>query len=55
VPPIRQKLDIATSARLLVPWPTCRDAGKRTAGNFCTPRLFSRRTRQIVRALTRFG
>ena len=52
---ISQKLKIGALANLVVPYPTRGEAGKRAAGSFYTPALFSRRTRRLVRFLARFG
>jgi len=52
---ISQKLKIGSFANLIVPYPTRGEAGKRAAGSFYTPALFSPRTRRIVRFLARFG
>ena len=52
---ISQKLKIAALANLVVPYPTRGEAGKRAAGGFYTPRLFSPRTRRLVRLLARLG
>ena len=52
---ISQKLKIGALANLVVPYPTRGEAGKRAAGSFYTPTLFSPRTRRIVRFLARFG
>ena len=52
---ISQKLKIGAFANLIVPYPTRGEAGKRAAGSFFTPKLFSSRTRRIVRLLARFG
>jgi pyruvate/2-oxoglutarate dehydrogenase complex dihydrolipoamide dehydrogenase (E3) component len=52
---ISQKLKIGALANLVVPYPTRGEAGKRAAGGFYTPALFSSRTRRIVRFLARFG
>jgi pyruvate/2-oxoglutarate dehydrogenase complex dihydrolipoamide dehydrogenase (E3) component len=52
---IAQQLKIRALANLIVPYPTRGEAGKRAAGNFYTPRLFSPRTRRIVRFLAQFG
>lgn len=52
---ISQKLKIGAMANLIVPYPTRGEAGKRAAGNFYTPALFSPRTRRLVRFLARFG
>jgi pyruvate/2-oxoglutarate dehydrogenase complex dihydrolipoamide dehydrogenase (E3) component len=52
---ISRKLKIGAFANLVVPYPTRGEAGKRAAGSFYTPALFSPRTRWIVRCLARFG
>jgi pyruvate/2-oxoglutarate dehydrogenase complex dihydrolipoamide dehydrogenase (E3) component len=52
---ISQKLKIGAFANLIVPYPTRGEAGKRAAGEFYAPRLFSPRTRRIVGFLARFG
>jgi pyruvate/2-oxoglutarate dehydrogenase complex dihydrolipoamide dehydrogenase (E3) component len=52
---ISRKLKIGAMANLIVPYPTRGEASKRAAGCYYTPRLFSRRTRRLVRLLARFG
>jgi len=52
---ISQKLKIGAMANLVVPYPTRGEAGKRAAGSYYTPTLFSTRTRRLVRLLARFG
>ncbi len=52
---ISQRLKIGAVANLVVPYPTRGEAGKRAAGSFYTPTLFSPRTRRLVRLLARFG
>ena len=52
---ISRKLKISAIANLVVPYPTRGEAGKRAAGEFYAPSLFSPRTRRIVRLLARFG
>ena len=52
---ISQKLKIGAMANLIVPYPTRGEAGKRAAGAYYTPMLFSPRTRRLVRFLARFG
>jgi len=52
---IAQKLKISAVASMIAPYPTLGEAGKRAAGAFYTPMLFSPRTRRIVRFLARFG
>ena len=52
---ISQNLKIGALANLIVPYPTRGEAGKRAAGSYYTPTLFSARTRRLVRLLARFG
>lgn len=52
---ISQGLKVGAMANLIVPYPTRGEAGKRAAGAFYTPSLFSPRTRRLVRFLARFG
>ena len=52
---IAQKLKIGALAKLVVPYPTRSEAGKRAAGQFFTPRLFAPGTRRLVRALAWLG
>ena len=52
---VSQRLKIGALANLIVPYPTRGEAGKRAAGSFYTPALFSRRIRRVVRFLARFG
>jgi pyruvate/2-oxoglutarate dehydrogenase complex dihydrolipoamide dehydrogenase (E3) component len=52
---ISQRLKIGAMANLIVPYPTRGEAGKRAAGSFYTPSLFSPRTRRLVRLLAWFG
>jgi pyruvate/2-oxoglutarate dehydrogenase complex dihydrolipoamide dehydrogenase (E3) component len=52
---ISQKLKISALANLIVPYPTRGEAGKRAAGSYYTPTLFSPRTHRLVRLLARFG
>ena len=52
---ISQKLKIGAVASMIAPYPTLGEAGKRAAGSFYTPKLFSGRTRGLVRFLGRFG
>jgi len=46
---------IGAMAILLVPYPTLLAGSNHAAGCYYTPRLFSRRTRRLVRFLARFG
>jgi len=52
---ISQRLKIGAIANLVMPYPTRGEAGKRAAGSFYTPTLFSPRTRRLVRLIARFG
>jgi pyruvate/2-oxoglutarate dehydrogenase complex dihydrolipoamide dehydrogenase (E3) component len=52
---VSQRLKIGAMANLIVPYPTRGEAGKRAAGAYYTPALFSPRTRWLVRLLARFG
>ncbi|MGC2411440.1 MAG: FAD-dependent oxidoreductase [Stellaceae bacterium] len=52
---ISQRLKIGAMANLIAPYPTRGEAGKRAAGSYYTPTLFSPRTRRLVRLLARFG
>jgi hypothetical protein len=49
------KLKIGAVAGMIAPYPTLGEISKRAAGSFYTPSLFSKRTRMIVRFLSRFG
>lgn len=46
---------LSAIAGMIAPYPTLGEASKRAAGSFFTPRLFSERTRRLVRFLARFG
>jgi pyruvate/2-oxoglutarate dehydrogenase complex dihydrolipoamide dehydrogenase (E3) component len=48
-------LKLSTMAGFIAPYPTLGEVNKRAAGSFFTPRLFSDRTRRVVRLLARFG
>jgi pyruvate/2-oxoglutarate dehydrogenase complex dihydrolipoamide dehydrogenase (E3) component len=52
---ISQRLRIDALANLVMPYPTRGEAGKRAAGAFYAPFLFSPHTRRLVRFLARFG
>ena len=52
---LSRKLKISAMARAMLPYPTLGEVGKRAAGSFYLPKLFSPRSRAIVRFLTRFG
>jgi pyruvate/2-oxoglutarate dehydrogenase complex dihydrolipoamide dehydrogenase (E3) component len=46
---------LSTIAGFIAPYPTLAEVNKRAAGSFFTPKLFSERTRRLVRLLARFG
>lgn len=52
---IGRGMKIGAMAGMIAPYPTRSEIGKRAAGSFFTPGLFSERTRRIVRFLARFG
>jgi pyruvate/2-oxoglutarate dehydrogenase complex dihydrolipoamide dehydrogenase (E3) component len=52
---IGQKMKIGAVANMIAPYPTLGEAGKRAAGSFYTGKLFSERTRKLVRLLSWFG
>ena len=52
---IGQGLKIGAVASMIAPYPTLGEASKRAAGSFYTPKLFSDRTRRVVRLLRRLG
>jgi len=52
---ISQKLKIGAMAGMIAPYPTLAEVNKRIAGSFYTPKLFSGRTRRLVRMLMRFS
>jgi pyruvate/2-oxoglutarate dehydrogenase complex dihydrolipoamide dehydrogenase (E3) component len=49
------KQKIGTMAGLIAPYPTLGEVGKRAAGSYYTPSLFSERTRKILRFLMKFS
>jgi pyruvate/2-oxoglutarate dehydrogenase complex dihydrolipoamide dehydrogenase (E3) component len=52
---VQQRLKIGAVAGMIAPYPTLSEIGKRAAGNFFLPKLFSDRTRSLVRLLARLG
>ena len=52
---ISQRVKLSALAGMIVPYPTRAEAGKRAVGSHFTPRLFSDRTRRLVRWLARLG
>ncbi len=49
------RLKIGAMAKTIVAYPTLVEVGKRAAGSYYAPRLFSERTKAVVRFLARFG
>ena len=49
------KLKIGAMAQYIAPYPTLGEVSKRAAGAYYTPKLFSARTRFLVRALLKLG
>lgn len=52
---VAEGLKIGAVAQMIAPYPTLGEANKRSAGTFYTPKLFSERTRRIVRLLAYLG
>jgi len=52
---IGQRLKIKAMAGMIAPYPTLGEVGKRAASSFYIAKLFSRRTKKLVRFLARFG
>ena len=52
---VERGLKLGALANLVAPYPTLSEVSKRAAGAYYTPRLFSDRTRWLVRLLRRFG
>ncbi len=52
---IAQGLRIKAMAGMIAPYPTLGEAGKRAASSFYIAKLFSARTKTVVRFLARFG
>jgi pyruvate/2-oxoglutarate dehydrogenase complex dihydrolipoamide dehydrogenase (E3) component len=50
-----RRLRVGAVATMVAPYPTLGEANKRAAGSFYAPKLFSERTRAIVRLLARLG
>ena len=48
-------IKIGAMAQFIAPYPTFGEVSKRAAGSFYAPKLFSLRTRKLVRLLMRFG
>ena len=52
---VANRMKISQLAGYIAPYPTLGEVGKRAAGSYYTPALFSERTRRIVRFLLRFA
>jgi len=52
---VANRMKIAQLASYIAPYPTLGEVGKRAAGSYFTPALFSARTRRVVRFLLRFA
>jgi pyruvate/2-oxoglutarate dehydrogenase complex dihydrolipoamide dehydrogenase (E3) component len=52
---IGQRLKLSAMAGMVAPYPTLSEVGKRAAGAYYTPTLFSRRTKALVSFLSLFG
>jgi pyruvate/2-oxoglutarate dehydrogenase complex dihydrolipoamide dehydrogenase (E3) component len=52
---IAERTRLSRLAGMIVPYPTRAEAAKRAAGSLFAPKLFSARTRQVVRWLQRLG
>jgi len=52
---VANKQKIGSIAAYVAPYPTLGEAAKRAAGQYYTPKLYSDRTRAIVRFLAKFG
>ncbi|MCP1337770.1 dihydrolipoyl dehydrogenase family protein [Futiania mangrovi] len=52
---VEKRMKIGTLAGLTAPYPTLGEVSKRVAGSYYTPKLFSDRTRRLVRFLMRWS
>jgi len=52
---VAQGMKIGAMAQAILPYPTLGEAGKRLASSWYAPKLFSERTRRLVRFLMRFA
>ena len=52
---IAERLSIGAMARLVMPYPTLGEVGKRAAGSYYLSTLFGERSKRLVRFLRRFG
>lgn len=52
---IREKKTLRSFTDVIVPYPTLSEISKRVAGSFYAPKLFSNKTRMLVRWLQKIG
>ena len=52
---VSRRLKISAMARAITPYPTLSEVSTRAAGSYYAPKLFSPRTKRIVRFLQRLG
>ena len=50
---VKKKLAVADMATIIAPYPTLSEVSKRVAGSWYSSRLFSVRTRRVVRLMQR--
>jgi hypothetical protein len=51
---ISQKMKVGAMAAMIAPYPTLAEVNKRIAGSFYAEKLFSNRTRTLVKFLIKF-
>ena len=52
---VARRLKVSAMAQTITPYPTYSEIGVRAAGSFYTPKLYSPRTKRLVRFLQRLG
>jgi len=52
---VRQGMNVRALTAMIAPYPTLGEINKSAAGSFFTAKLFSPRTKRLVRFLTRLG
>ena len=52
---VARRLKVSALAQTIAPYPTLGEVGTRAAGSYYAPKLFSPRTKRIVRFLQRLG
>jgi len=52
---LHRRIDLSAIAAMTVAYPTLSEIGKRAAGNYFTPLIFSRRAKALARLLSLFG